>query len=222
LNEPRFPLIAVVYPRQVDFWQQAKSEGVPNNPGMLGYYSPVTNRILMFDASTSNRGWDWTTNADTIIHEAAHQTAFNTGVHTRFGDSPRWVVEGLGTMFEAKGVWQSRTHPLQPDRINRGRLDAWRAFAKRRRASDAIAEIVSSDRLYSADADGAYAEGWALSFFLIETMPKKYIEYLVKTAARPAFVDYPAPKRLQDFTAVFGSDLEMLDARMQRYMAGLK
>src|SRR5688572_6704945 len=104
LTEPRFPLVAVVYPRQADFWQQAEKEGMPRSSGVLGYYSPTTNRILMFDATGS--GWDWTTNADTIIHEAAHQSAFNTGVHTRFGDSPRWVVEGLGTMFEAPGVWQ--------------------------------------------------------------------------------------------------------------------
>jgi hypothetical protein len=222
LSEPRFPLIAVVYPRQVDFWQQAAREGVPQNPGILGYYSPTTNRILMFDASTSNRGWDWTTNADTIIHEAAHQSAFNTGVHTRFGDSPQWVVEGLGTMFEARGVWQSRTYPNQPDRINRGRLDAWRAYSKGRRPSDAIAQLVSSNRMFSSDTDGAYAEAWALSFFLIETTPKKYLEYLAKTATRPAFADYPAPKRLKEFSDIFGSDLAMLDARMQRFMAGLK
>ena len=220
LTEPRFPLVAVVYPRQVDFWQQAEKEGMPRSSGVLGYYSPATNRILMFDATGS--GWDWTTNADTIIHEAAHQSAFNTGVHTRFGDSPRWVVEGLGTMFEAPGVWQSRRHPTQPDRINRGRLEAWKSYAKGRRPSDAIAQIVSSDRMFSSDPIGAYAEAWGLSFFLMETMPKKYIEYLSMTAERKAFSDYPGPERLQDFTDVFGPDLAMLDARMQRFMAGLK
>ena len=57
---------------------------------------------------------------------------------------------------------------------------------------------------------------------MVETMPKKYIEFLSKTAERPAFSDYPGPKRLQDFTDIFGADLAMLDARMQRFMAGLK
>ncbi len=222
LSEPRFPLIAVIYPREIDFMQQAVREGAPHSPGILGYYSPLTNRILMFDASTTDRGWDWTTNASTIIHEAAHQTAFNTGVHDRFADAPRWVVEGLGTMFEARGVWQSRSYPQQADRINRGRFNAWLAYSKGRRPSDAIARLVSSDRMFGADIDGAYAEAWALSFFLIESMPKKYIEYLGKTAARPDFAEYPAPKRLQDFTDVFGSDLAMLNARMQRFFAGLK
>jgi hypothetical protein len=222
LTEPRFPLVAVVYPRQADFWQQAEKEGMPRSSGVLGYYSPATNRILMFDATSTHSGWDWTTNADTIIHESAHQVAFNTGVHTRFGESPRWVVEGLGTMFEAPGVWQSRRNPTQADRINRGRLEAWKAYAKGRRPSDAIAQIVSSDRMFSSDPLAAYAEAWALSFFLMETSPKKYIELLSTTADRPAFADYPGPKRLQDFTDVFGADLAMLDARMQRFIGGLK
>jgi len=222
LSEPRFPLVAVVFPRQVDFWQAAAREGYPPNPGMLGYYSPMTNRIMMFDAAASHPGWDWTTNSDTIIHEAAHQTAFNTGVHLRFGSSPRWLVEGLGTMFEARGVWQSRTYQSQSDRINRGRLTAWQSLAKSRRASDMIAQIVSSDRFFASDAEAAYAEAWALSFFLIETSPKKYFELLAKTAARPTFAEYPAAKRLEDFTSICGSDLALLDARMQRFIGGLK
>jgi uncharacterized protein DUF1570 len=222
LTEPRFPMIAVVYPREADFWHQATREGMERTPGVLGYYSPLTNRILMFDAAASGSGYDWTTNAETIIHEAAHQSAFNTGVHNRFSDPPRWVVEGLGTMFEARGVWQSRSYPNVNDRINRDRLSVWRAYAKGRRQTDAIAQLVASDRMFSADPDGAYAEAWALSFFLIETTPKKYIEYMAKTAARPMFADYSGPKRLQDFTDVFGSDLTMLDARMQRFIAGLK
>jgi hypothetical protein len=222
LSEPRFPLIAVVYPREADFWQQANREGMPRVSGVLGYYSPTTNRILMFDAAVGGKGYDWTTNAETIIHEAAHQTAFNLGVHGRFGASPRWVVEGLGTMFEARGVWQSRTYPNQGDRINRGRLRAWQAYAKGRRPADAIAQLVSSDRMFSSDIDGAYSEAWALSFFLMETEPRKYVQYLGKTAALPSFEDYRGPQRLADFTAVFGSDLKMLDARMQRFLAGLK
>jgi hypothetical protein len=222
LSEPRFPLVAVVYPRQVDFWLAGARDGVRPNSGILGYYSPATNRILMYDAAASQSGADWMTNADTIIHEAAHQTAFNTGVHTRFGDSPRWLVEGLGTMFEARGVWQSRTYQNQPDRINRGRFEAWRKYASGRRRPDAIAQLVSSDRMFSGDPDGAYAEAWALSFFLCETSPKKYFELLGKAAARPAFADYSSAQRLDDFTSVFGSDLNLLDARMKRFLGGLK
>src|SRR5207237_10784250 len=37
-TEPRFPLVAVVYPRQVDFAQQAGREGMTRTAGVLGYY----------------------------------------------------------------------------------------------------------------------------------------------------------------------------------------
>jgi hypothetical protein len=222
LTEPRFPLIAVVFPRQADFARQAAREGVLANSGLLGYYSTTTNRILMFDATTGSDSADWTTNADTIIHEASHQTAFNMGVHSRFGVAPRWVVEGLGTMFEARGVWQSRNFPNAADRINRGRLEAWRAYSRSRRPADAIAQLLSSDRAFQADIDGAYCESWALSFFLSETDPKKYSAYLMKTAAIKPFSDYRSPQRLKDFTDTFGSDLTMLDARLKRFISGLK
>ena len=125
-------------------------------------------------------------------------------------------------MFEARGVWQSRAYPNQSDRINRGRLEMWRQYAKSRRRGDAIAQFVSSDRAFGSDPNDAYAEAWALSFFLIETSPKKYIEYLGKTTATPVFSEYSSSQRLKDFTDVFGSDLAMLDARMQRFIAGLK
>jgi len=223
LPEPRFPLVAVVYPRQADFQQAAAKDGLSSSSGFLGYYSPTSNRILLYDATAGQSGYDWTTNADTIVHEAAHQAAFNTGVHSRFGVAPRWVVEGLGTMFESRGVWQSRTYQNQTDRINRSLLTAYRQYvAAGRRPAGAITALVSSDRLYQTNPDQAYPEGWALSFFLCETEPKKYFAYLAKTAAAPPFAHYRGPERLKDFTDIFGSDLAMLDARLQRFIAGLK
>ncbi|MCI0357610.1 MAG: DUF1570 domain-containing protein [Planctomycetaceae bacterium] len=223
LAEPRFPLIAVVYPRKADFQQAAAKDGLPMSNSLLGYYSPVSNRILMYDVAAGRSGYDWTTSAETIVHEAAHQAAFNTGVHSRFGAMPRWVVEGLGTMFEARGVWQSRTYQQQSDRINRRLLTDYRQYVSSgSRPAGAIASLVSSDRFYETSPKHAYCEGWALSFFLCETQPKQYFRYLAKTAALPPFIEYRSPQRLKDFTDIFGSDLAMLDARMQRFIAGLK
>jgi hypothetical protein len=133
------------------------------------------------------------------------------------------VVEGVGTMFEARGVWQSRTYSNQTDRINRNLLQAWRQYAASgRRPEGALAELVSSDRLFQVAPNQAYPEAWALSFFLSESEPRKYFTYLSKTAAVPAFTRQHSPQRLKDFTDVFGTDLKMLDARLQRFVAGLK
>ena len=223
LEEPQFPLVAVVYPRQGDFRRQAAAEGVEVGSTLLGYYSPLTNRILLYDVTAGGSGLDWTLNAETIVHEAAHQAAFNTGVHSRYGVAPRWVVEGLGTMFEARGVSQSRTYRNQGDRINRRLLASYRQLeASGERPAGSIAEMISSDRVFDSNSRLAYSEAWALSFFLSETEPRKFFAYLAKTAAAEPFHRPRGPERLKDFTEVFGADLKMLDARLQRFVDGLK
>jgi hypothetical protein len=218
---PQFPLVAVVFQRQGDFLRYAAAEGSQVGSGTLGYYSPTTNRIVLFDQSGSKPSRDWRETAATIIHEAAHQSAFNTGIHSRNAMPPRWVAEGLGTLFEAPGVWNSRQHARQEDRINRGWLKAFQRLSEQR-TKGLMAEIVSSDRLFQTNPDRAYAEAWSLTFFLSESEPRKYFQYLAKTAGRPAFSEYRAPERLRDFADIFGGDLAMLEARYLRFMAGLK
>lgn len=216
---PDFPLVAIVHKNQLDFMRSAAQEGERITANVLGYYSPTTNRISLFDVG-AGRGDenDWQTNADTIIHEATHQTAFNTGVHRRFSAAPQWLVEGLGTLFEAPGVWDSRSHTRRQDRINRGRLREFQSLLPSRPAGR-VADMVTSDRLFNADANAAYAEAWSLAFFLVETQPRQFTQYLSLTARRGAFEPYSATDRLADFTSVFGSDVRMIESRFLRFMA---
>ena len=220
-SSPRFPMVAIVYPRREDFERAAAASGVQNLQNVMGYYSPMTNRISLFDVTAGRGGQDWAINADTIIHEATHQMAFNAGMHNRFGQSPKWVCEGLATMFEARGVWNGRIHHNLGDRINRNQLAAYRRYQPRRNAN-AIAETVNSDRAFDVNPESAYAEAWALSFFLSEQEPRRYVQYLMKTAAVKDFTLYPGPQRLKDFTDIFGGNLGLLDARMTRFMSELK
>jgi Protein of unknown function (DUF1570) len=220
-QEPQFPLVAVVFPSEQQFHKYAAREGSKISPNTLGYYSPLSNRILLFDTTSATTS-DWSMNAETIIHEAAHQTAFNTGVHNRFAHPPRWLIEGLGTLFEAKGVWDSSRYKSQTDRMNRLRFTSFQKYAKERRKTGALAEIVSSDRPFESDIDGAYAEAWALTFFLSETDPRGYMALLKKTAEQENFTERRSPERLADFTSVFGSNLKLLEAKMLRFMNELK
>ncbi len=222
--EPRFPLVAVVFAKQADFARYATAEGNHASGSMLGYYSPASNRIVMFDITAGqgkSNSTDWTTNAETIIHEALHQAAFNGGLHNRFGQTPRWVAEGLGTLFEARGVWSSQQYPAAADRVNRGQLAAFRRYLPRRKSS-ALAELIAADRGFEVDTPGAYAEAWALTYYLSETEPKKYFQYLQRTAATKSFEAYRGPERLRDFTEIFGGNFELLNARMLRQLAAIK
>lgn len=219
IQEPEFPLVAVVWKDRQDFLKYAVRTGNPVGTNVLGYYSPTTNRVHLYDESqgeTSGRAWQ--RNAATIIHEVTHQTAFNTGVHTRFTGCPRWVAEGLGTLFEDPGVYDSRTHRSRADRLNRVQLASYQRVAAKLTKAD-LAALVTSDRSFEAEPTKAYAQAWALTFYLTETQPRRYAEYLKKTAARKPGQVYSPTERLSDFTAVFGDNFAMHHARFAKFMA---
>ncbi|MGE0608636.1 MAG: DUF1570 domain-containing protein [Pirellulales bacterium] len=217
LTEPEFPLVAVVLPSRDDFQRYAHRTGTNASPGVIGYYSPQTNRVAMYDLGGGDGKQIGSENLATIIHEATHQTAFNTGIHNRFCQTPRWVAEGLGTLFEAPGVWNSRSNARYRDRLNPGRkADFDRLVAQR--PADRLPQLISGDRLFQADPTAAYAEAWAFTHFLVETRPRDYSAYLAKTAARGNFTGYSAAQRQADFTAVFGQNLQLLDAQFVKFM----
>lgn len=223
LQQPPFPLVAIVWRSKEDFQRYTVRDGLKATSDLLGYYSLDTNRVSLFDVGDGRaNSEDWERNFSTVIHEAAHQTAFNTGIHNRFSPPPRWVAEGLGTLFEARGVNNSRAHTSQSDRINRERFDQFREYRTSRRKADSIMQLIGSDRAFDRDAAAAYSEAWMLTFYLVETLPREYAQYLARTANRPAFTDYTAAARLADFTAVFGSDFRMFEARFSRFVDSLR
>ena len=222
MQEPEFPLVAIVWPDRQSFNRACTADrgGVPT--GLLGYYSPISNRIMLYDMGNgrqSDEAWEQT--SATIIHEATHQTAFNTGIHRRFADTPRWVVEGLGMMFEAPGVWNSRAFTRREDRINHDRLDYFRERLLPIHKPEILESIVGSDRLFNTDTLAAYAEGWAVSSYLVETQPHKSSQYLAVTAKQQVGQAYVPARRLADFTSVFGSNFRLIEAQFLRFMKEL-
>jgi hypothetical protein len=220
LKAPEFPLVAIALNSRDEFLRYAARDGANVGQNVLGYYSPQSNRIALYDVAAGNKA-AWHYNAETIIHEAAHQTAFNTGVHNRFSPPPRWVAEGLGMLFEAPGVWNARYSSRSQDRINPSRLAQFRQRLGRRKV-DALANLIGSDRAFQSDPEAAYAEAWAFTYFLVETRPRDYSKYLAVTAAKPDFQLTTSAERMADFTAVFGKDLKMLDALYRRFIASLQ
>src|SRR5262249_7000897 len=103
---------------------------------------------------------------DTMIHEATHQAAFNTGLHSRIGETPKWVVEGLATVFEAPGIRNSGASANPKMRINRERFVWFGNFVRSRRKPQSLEAFLSGDDLFKSDALDAYSQAWALSFFL--------------------------------------------------------
>ncbi len=82
--------------------------------------------------------------------------------------------------------------------------------------------MINSDKLFETDPGKAYAQAWALSFYLVETQHQRYSDYLKLTGKRPAFQEYPAAARMADFTSVFGTNLRTLETHFARFMDELK
>ncbi len=107
-------------------------------------------------------------------------------------------------------------------RANRSRLAALRSDVAPSHRPEMFADLVATDRLFRVSPSAAYAEAWALTFYLLETQPRRYAEYLARTARRPAFERYTSKQRTADFTAVFGDDWRMLEAHLLRFMDELR
>ncbi len=158
-----------------------------------------------------------------MIHEATHQVAFNTGLHSRMGVNPKWIVEGLATVFESPGIRESASNRGEAfGRTNKERYVWFGNYAKSRRKPKSLAAFVSSDKLFETSALDAYAEAWALSFYLVETRSTKYAKYLKTIATRDPLKEYPEAERLADFKKAFGNDLDMLEADFLRFISRLE
>jgi hypothetical protein len=218
ITEPPTHLLAIVFPTREEYYDYAAKTGSPLSEGTLGHYDGKSNRFFMYDIKSE--GGNEIENIETIIHEATHQTAYNVGVHARFADQPRWLVEGLAMMFEAPGVWSSTTLHDQADRINRYRLNEFRTGAASREANW-LPQLVAGDEPFKSNVFDAYAQAWTLAFYLCETRPQEFSAYMARVANRKPFSTYAPAERLKDFTQSFGAEFKLLTAQIDRFVANL-
>ena len=221
LDEPEFPMVAVVLQSRAEFDRFLENYHEADN-NILGYYSPKSNRIITYDQTEgAAKDHDWFFTVDTIIHEATHQSAFNTGLHSRFASNPIWIAEGLATMFEAQGVQNSQYYSKPRDRINFGRLADLKALYQNDKVDDKlIARMISSDDIFNESPAAAYTLAWGLTYYLAEKQPEKYAAFLRKDSDREDFRDYSSRERLEDFIRKFGS-ISNLSARMKTFIKSL-
>jgi len=153
----------------------------------------------------------------TIVHEATHQIAFNCGLHQRYSDCPRWFSEGIAMYFETPDLRSSRGWRGIGE-VNRIRLSRFRQYL-RRRPPDSLKTLVQDDARFLDPKQGldAYAETWALTYFLIRQRPREYLEYLRRLSEKGPLLEDEPEERLASFREVFGP-IEPLDREFLRYM----
>ena len=226
-SEPEFPLIAIVLRSRKEFDLRLSKE-VPFDKNINGYYSNKSNRITIYapsgtllTKSGAKRTAGWLGRSSTIIHEVAHQIAFNCGVHNRFSRVPKWTSEGLAMLCETRGVYKFKNFPEVKDRINRGRLESFRQHSFAGKTDGVLLELLQSDRLFETDPSLAYAVSWAISFYLNENRQDEYMNYLKRDALRGDFRKHTKLDRVAFFVRHFGKNIAGLEERMNLFIEGI-
>lgn len=214
---PDFPLVVVVFPNREAFFNYAQSQGNRLPSRAVGSYFPKSNRCILYQIPGAG-GTDWHETEATIVHEAVHQLAYNTGGHERLFANPVWFVEGLATMFERPAVYDTgtnqrsllvRAHPQKLQRIAPLMSDAPRLAAL-------MQDLVNRDEMFAGDAQLAYALSWGMTFYLTERMPREYGQYVAKLNQRP-FGSYTQSERKRDFESTFRISGPQLANQMSRF-----
>jgi len=211
LEEHRFPLLAIVFSDQSSFARYARPEVGELVDSVIGYYNLQSNRMLTFYLDNAER------RVATLIHEAVHQLSYNSGLQRRMADNPQWVSEGLATYFEtpdgsAKG-WRNIGG------VNTVNLRRFREYL-RNRPEDSLATLIRDDTRFRnpGDATAAYAEAWALNYFLLRTKRKEYVAYLDALSAGAVMKPVDPRERVQQFQAAMETDLKALDRQFLQYL----
>lgn len=221
LRNPDFPLCVVILPSKADFERYCRQQLGRSIPTLMGYYFPKTNRCVLFEVGGGTSDPDWTETERTIVHEAVHQLAYNTGVHERLSDNAQWVVEGLATMFEERGVFDARAASRALEsRINSQQLAVLKnVLADPSALESHMTDLVESNDLFKRDAPTAYAVSWGMTYYLAERMSNQYGDYTQRMARLPKLQKYEAAQRRLDFQRAFESDISLLSVQMQRFFA---
>ena len=234
MGEPEFHLVAIVFSDKASYAKYAQKDLGNAADSIFGYYDMESNRMVMYDLAgvavnrpgrsvgpSQFKQFLASPNApgtvSTIVHEATHQIAFNSGLHQRLSDCPKWFSEGIAMYCETPDLGRGNGW-AGIGVVNRPRLAQFRQYLQQRPA-DSLKTLISSDRRLVDEKQviDAYSESWALTYYLIHKHPKQYIAYL-KVLSRKGPLEYDEKTtRIAEFEKQFGP-LHKLDADFLNYV----
>lgn len=205
LREPEFPLVAIVFQTRDGYVRYAKNEEVANAEGMIGYYNLLSNRMAGYDLTgieglippgkvVSTAELVNTILAQpaaersvaTVVHEAVHQLAYNSGLQTRLGDNPVAISEGLAMFFESPDFSNSSGWG-GIGKINRYNFAVFRNSFPNRQPNSLIKLLQDDSRFHDAStATAAYGESWLADLFLVANTQQGTGRLSQRTQSTPA------------------------------------
>ncbi|GAA4461006.1 DUF1570 domain-containing protein [Novipirellula rosea] len=219
IRQGRFPMVAIVFPDRGEMYDAFKKQKIDVSR-VAGIYSNNSNRVMTHDAG------HLASIVATVRHEAAHQSAFNTGVHSRLNDTPKWITEGIGQLFEPAAVTTSTTAALRRQRVNEDSLQVLKkSYPGKNNAefTQAVLNLVSGDEMFTNEDQvvNAYSVAWAMMFYLAERQPREFAAILNHTALRRPFAVYQRDERKADFEEVIGMDPYEFSKRVSWFLDSL-
>lgn len=214
----RFPLVAVILPDQAEFQRELERLNVQLSR-VAGIYQLGSNRVYLHEQGQR----DYV--AETVRHESAHQVAYNVGIHSRVADTPRWIVEGVGCLFEPAAMQSFHLQRGVRDRSHRGYVTQFIAnFRDPTLLATELLQLVSDDTLFqtSQSVDRAYCLSWALTFYMAERKPSAFAAMLQETNHLPPFQTYPRLQRQSDFARWIDQSLPQFAADLSRFIESLR
>jgi hypothetical protein len=246
VHEPEFPLPVMVFASR-QMYDAASREDLPEGTGnIVGFYSLRSNCVNMFDLTGAEavrdaagsrsaglrRGSIRELNqmlsqpaavplVSTIVHEATHQIAFNCGLATRFADIPLWQCEGIAVYFEAPDLASTRGW-RGIGRVNYPRLAKFHSNLPNWNEKS-LEQLVSTDDRFRnpQTAVDAYADAWALNYFLIRFRSREYADYLKMLSEKSQLIPDDSETRLKEFRKHFG-DMKALEQEFLKQMSRVR
>ena len=224
LSNPDVPLCVIIFKSKSEFDAYSRATLGSAQGNALAYYNIQTNQVVMYDLTgVSQFGGKRVSNSGqlnqilqqpaaesmvaTIVHEAVHQIAYNSKLQNRFGPYPFWLNEGLAMFFEVPDL-KSRRGWHGIGKINHVRLDQIKLMIRSGK-TDYFDQILQSDERFGDPENSlpAYAEAWALTYFLIQRHPKKFLAYLKEMNDMVPLTELTPKERIDMFNKHFG-DIE--------------
>ncbi|MFM7055469.1 MAG: DUF1570 domain-containing protein [Planctomycetota bacterium] len=159
----------------------------------------------------------------TVIHEAVHQLAFNTGVQVRMADNPVWFSEGLSLCFEQPSL---RTPLLwtRPNLLNARHHAEFLRISEAAELPISLADLIRRDALFqqSGTAVAAYAESWALVTWLVREQPEQLGRWIGNLRQQQPLDPVTADERTAMFVSAFGGLPSELASQMTKDVRRLR
>ena len=243
IQDPEHPLVAIIFADRRDYLAYSRPILGDSSESIVAYYNLCSNRLVMYDMTgresqrqgEPNRSYmeiqrilatsGAAATVATTVHEATHQLGFNCGLHQRFSDCPRWALEGVAIYFETPDLSSTRGW-RSIGTLNRSRLSRFQRYASTIRPADSLLKLVVEDARFldTSTALDAYAESWALTYFLLRRYPDKYLEYMELLSTKVVAAPDTPEQRWADFRSVFGEspELSQLDQDFLRFIMQIR